>query len=186
MKKIERVPRACVACGTVFMPWQRDHRRQRCCSSACVRTMMLRGLRSVRGNIKHGAYETSTYSSWQSAKTRCFNPNAPNYARYGERGITMCQRWAESFEAFRDDMGERPEGTSLDRINPNGHYEPANCRWATPVQQANNKERRGFKLDEAAVADIRAAQGSTRAIGAQFGVSHTHVRMIRAGLMWHA
>lgn len=80
------------------------------------------------------------YQSWMGAKVRCLNPKHKIYPQYGGRGITMCARWRDSFEAFLADMGPRPAGTSLDRYpNNDGNYEPGNCRWATQREQCNNK-----------------------------------------------
>lgn len=90
------------------------------------------------GHTWKGGY-SPTYGSWQSMKQRCLNPSADNYARYGGRGITVCQRWLDSFENFLADMGERPTGATLDRIEGDGNYEPGNVRWATAKQQAANR-----------------------------------------------
>lgn len=89
-------------------------------------------------------HKTGEYRAWVQMKTRCFNPNYSERHLYGGRGITVCDRWCDSFEAFLADMGEKPSPThSLDRFpNPNGNYEPGNCRWATPTQQANNRRTR--------------------------------------------
>jgi hypothetical protein len=83
---------------------------------------------------------TPTQRSWDRMKQRCNDPKRTEYPRYGGRGIKVCDRWNESFDAFLADMGERPPGKTLDRWpNPDGHYEPGNCRWATPLEQRHNQ-----------------------------------------------
>ena len=94
----------------------------------------IHGHRSLNGG------KSPTYYSWSKMRERCLNPNHVHYDDYGGRGITVCKRWG-SFPAFLADMGERPEGTSLDRIDVSRGYSPDNCRWATPEIQARNKRR---------------------------------------------
>jgi hypothetical protein len=91
-----------------------------------------------KGNTRHAMYGTPTYRSWYSMLSRCRNPNTPCYAYYGGRGIRVHHRWND-FAAFFADMGERPDGTTLDRINSDWNYEPGNCRWATRKEQSRNR-----------------------------------------------
>lgn len=89
---------------------------------------------------KHGLAGTPEYHAWTAMKSRCNDPNSQAYDRYGGRGIKVCQRWQESFEAFVADVGKRPSADhSLDRYpNNDGNYEPGNVRWATRSQQQSN------------------------------------------------
>lgn len=89
-----------------------------------------------KGNYRHGMYGTPTYKSWSEMKLRCNNPSHGRGNCY--EGITYCEEW-EKFENFYRDMGVRPDGTTLDRINPYGNYEPSNCRWADIITQENNR-----------------------------------------------
>jgi hypothetical protein len=87
---------------------------------------------------KHGMVGTPEYNAYSSMLGRCFNKNNHKFPHYGGRGIKVCDRWRKSFVNFYADMGSRPDGCSLDRIDVNRHYEPNNCRWATITQQAQN------------------------------------------------
>jgi hypothetical protein len=94
------------------------------------------------GNLKrtHSDNRSKEHQTWNGIKKRCLNPNEPAYKHYGARGITVCDRWLESYSNFLSDMGRAPSKRhSIDRINTNGNYEASNCRWATPKEQANNK-----------------------------------------------
>lgn len=93
-----------------------------------------------KGNPTHGKSGTSIYRAYHHMIERCTSKNDKGYNLYGGRGIIVCDRWMESFENFYEDMGDKPTAKhSLDRTNVNGNYDPNNCRWATQIEQANNK-----------------------------------------------
>lgn len=108
-------------------------------SCGCYKRDRIKKALTTHGHNPMGK-PSSTHRAWSSMCTRCFNRNNPSWKNYGGRGITACERW-KAFENFLADMGERPKGTSIDRINNDGNYEPGNCRWATRIQQARNTRR---------------------------------------------
>lgn len=97
-----------------------------------------------RVNSTHRMSHQLEYRIWTGMKQRCYNPKLRHFEKYGGRGVTVCDRWRNSFEAFYADMGPCPPGHSIDRKDNNGHYEPGNCRWAPPEIQANNKLNNRF------------------------------------------
>ena len=109
-------------------------------SKGCRGCMRQRDPHQGLGGLKHGLYKSGEYTSWRSMRARCEDPKHDSFADYGGRGITVCERWKTSFEAFLEDMGRKPTRQhTLDRIDADGPYAPHNCRWATPTEQNRNK-----------------------------------------------
>lgn len=112
----------------------------------------------AKKSTRHGMSRTRTWRTWECMRARCSNPNARAYEQYGGRGITVCSRW-QIFENFYADMGERPDGMTLDRVDVNGNYEPGNCRWATSKEQARNR-RNNRKFNGKTAAEIAEKAGA--------------------------
>lgn len=148
-------------------------------------------LNAGRGNSgclmcrSHGATigkMTPEYQSWRGMRERCLNPKHASYANYGGRGIRVCAEWLHSFAAFRSDMGVRPRGHSLDRINSDGPYNRSNCRWADARTQARNS--RNFALSDEQVSAVRElldGGAAQRVIATAIGVSRSHIANIATG-----
>lgn len=187
-----RFSRLVVLAPAGMTPWRE---RTWLCACDCGREAEVRGKR-LRGGLtrscgclgrdskpglKHGKRGTPTYSSWRSMKYRCESPTSKDWPRYGGAGIVVAPEWSASFERFFADMGARPAGTSLDRINVLGNYEPGNCRWATDSEQQQNRrmtavaiyEGRSRRIPELA-AELDLTYGATwqRARRGKFNATH--------------
>jgi len=152
-------------CGAVVLVCNQELRTGDTKSCGCF-------LRDTLAEVTHGhsprGKPTRTYICWAHIKARCFNPKDHHFPIYGGRGIAVCERWL-NFENFLADMGEKPQGMTIERIDNNKDYEPGNCRWATTKEQNRNKRNNR-------IVTVRGVTGCLAALSEKFGVSTAIVR----------
>lgn len=145
---------------------------------------------AIKYNTQHGhnkwKYTSKTYNTWRGMIERCYNSNSKSFGLYGGNGRFVCRRWRTSFTNFLKDMGERPEGKTLDRIDNNGPYGPWNCKWSDKFEQARNHSNKRLNKDQ--VIEIKRLLTETnlylKEIAEQFGISIGLVSAIKQERIW--
>lgn len=173
----------------VFVTKKRTHWKCRC---DCGKETVIAGMNLGNGHttscgclrIKHGKTNTPEFSSWSAMMDRCYCETNKGYHRYGGRGIAVCERWRNDFQAFLEDMGPRPKGHSIGRINNNLGYFPENCQWQNAKQQGRNT--RSVKLDARKVAEIRSLYGRLEQedLAKRYGVTQSCISRVLSGDTW--
>ena len=131
--------------------WHRKHFK----SCGCINSKKQR-----ERQLKHGMSNTLTYNTYTGMLGRCNDPGNSSYKYYGARGIKVCDKWLESFNNFYEDMGDRPDGYTLDRIDVNGNYEPSNCRWADNTTQSINQRCKSRKTKYKNIDEFKSGKGT--------------------------
>jgi len=150
-------------CGNVKDVRTGDLRSGRTTSCGCYTKEV-----TTERNTTHGESKTGLYGLWLQMKNRCYNPRTAAYKHYGGRGISVCDKWLD-FECFKEDVGERANGMTLDRIDNDGNYCPENCKWATRREQSRNRRNTTYAV-------VNGVKGLLMDFAKEAGVSHTTVR----------
>lgn len=164
------------SCGKTITVRQRSLRSGKTKSCGCLQreAAAKQAKKMGAGNVRHGQTDTPEWLAWKNMWDRCTNPNQPSFKHYGARGVRVCAPWKE-FQQFRDDMGPRPAGCSLDRIDSKGNYEPGNCRWAD--QKTQQRNRRWHRLVT--------FKGETRCVGEWSEIRGIPLPRLHARLFYH-
>jgi hypothetical protein len=132
----------CPRCPNTFISYKFNVDSGHTSSCGCYHKQRAKETNTIHGQSRIGGWSSKTnspeYASWAAMRARCLNPKHRGYKFYGEKGVTIHPEWIDSFDAFRAYMGPRPEGTSLDRKDPEGNYVPGNVRWADKKTQQDN------------------------------------------------
>ena len=153
-------------------------------SCGCLHVEKSAEARTVHGQSPRG-HKNSVYNAWLSMKQRCYNPKNPRYKNYGKRGISVCKRWLNSFQAFADDMGPKPPGLTLERTNNDKGYCKSNCVWASYADQSANQRRP--ILTWLLVRKIRvllSAGEKQKTIALRFGTTQSNISCIKLNKIW--
>lgn len=131
-----------------------------------------------------GRQSTPTYRAWHSMLCRCYQPAQRSWKLYGGRGIVVCDRWRD-FKNFLADMGEKPLGLTLDRLDNDGNYEPSNCRWATALEQVRNRRCNKLSVEKAAtIRRLHAGGATTKQLAEMMGAHENTIGAVLRGKSW--
>ncbi len=178
--KSERVFECLCDCGKIVLARRVTLTGSGGKSCGCLRLELIK-----KGLTTHKCSHSKEYTTWQTMKSRCLNVKNNRYSRYGGRGVKVCDRWLHSFENFYADMGDKPYGHTIDRIDNNGNYEPSNCKWVT--NKENTRHTSTTKLNHELlpfILEMREEGSRLKVIAELFNVSLSTIHLICKGKTW--